>query len=160
MPVNPTTKSTVDPETGEIESDPFAVDGDGNPMPEGSFLPVSEVDFDDAFASLLRLVDREIVGWRPAAGDRIFGIVADIGTGESEFGEYPLIVIDSPQSEALVGIHCFHASLKRDIDNHLERKTLVIGSRIAISYHGLGQSTQGKSAPNIYRVGVLPPMAL
>ena len=157
MPVNPTTKSTVDPETGEIESDPFAVDGDGNPMPEGSFLPVSEVDFDDAFASLLNFVNRDVKGWRPKPGDRVFGVVADIGEGQSEFGSYPLLTIDSPQSEYLVGVHCFHAGLKRDVENHIERGTLVIGSRIAISYHGTGEATQGKSAPNIYRIGVLPP---
>lgn len=146
----------VDAETGEMTTDPFAVDGDGNPMPEGSFTPLDDVKIDDVFSSLLNLVNRDIVGWRPKAGDRIFGVVADISEGTSEFGTYPLIVIDTPQTEALVGVHCFHQTLKREVESNLNRGTLTIGTNIAIAYKGEGEAEKGKSAPHLYRLALMP----
>lgn len=157
MPTNNLPKA--DTETGEIPVDPFASDGAGGQMPEGTFLAADQVKIDDAFSRLLDLVDRDVVGWRPNPGDRIFGVVADITEGNSEYGTYPLIVIDTPQSEDLIGVHCFHATLKRDVEANMIRQTLVIGSQIAISYRGEGTATRGNSAPNLYRLAVIPPAA-
>lgn len=119
--------------------------------------PTSTTPATDEWGELLDQVDRDIVGWRPEAGDKIFGIVVDLSEGESDFGTYPLIVIDSPDHENLVGVHCFHQILKKDVLAKMARGTLVIGSRIAVSYRGEGEAASGKSAPNFYRVAVRPP---
>lgn len=158
--MTPTDKAVaVDPETGEIVTDPFEAIMDAAKLAQ----PTSQTDFgEDGFAdfsALLNLVDRDIAGWRPEPGDRLFGTVVDITEGTSEFGAYPLLVIDTPQSRTLVGVHCFHASLKRDVESAMTRLTLVVGSRVAIGYRGEGEAQKGKSAPNIYRLAVLPPAA-
>lgn len=110
-----------------------------------------------AYKGLLDQVDRDVVGWQPEAGDRLFGRVLDIQDANSEYGSYPLIVIDSPEYKQLVGLHCFHATLRNAVEAQINRGNLVIGSSIAVSYKGLGEATKGNSAPNMYRVAVQPP---
>lgn len=129
--------------------------------PHGDFLdhdPAAEPDeiYDATLEDLLNQVDKEIKGWMPNDGDKIAGKVVDITDGSSEYGEYPLITVETPSGK-LVGVHCFHQVLKNEVERKIKRNLLQIGWNIAIAYKGEGAASGGKNAPHMYRVATRPP---
>lgn len=124
------------------------------------FLPYDPADLDRSKASedllgLLDQVDRDIVGWKPNPGDKVYGKLVDITEGESEWGPYPLLVIETP-SGRLVGVHAFHTVLKKEVERKIARGTMHIGVGIAIAYRGEGNARGGNNAPNMYRIAISP----
>jgi hypothetical protein len=109
----------------------------------------------DSLRDLINQVERDVIGWRPQPGDVVAGVVKDItDSNEGDFGSYVIIVVET-EDKQLVGVHCFHTTLRRDIERRLQRGTLRTGDEIAIMYRGEGQSSNAsRSAPNLYRVAV------
>jgi hypothetical protein len=99
--------------------------------------------------------------WKPNEGDAIEGVVTELATRASEYGpDYTIITVEDDGGNEWA-IHGFHSMLR----NEIERKTPQVGDRIAVAYHGLGESSApGMSAPHKYRLVVeraapSPPMA-
>lgn len=137
-------RTNADPETGEM-AETF---GDDLDRPD-----------EDDYRSLLDQTNREITGWQPQPGDKVYGVVVDIGDAESEYGEYTLVVIDSPEYLPLVGLHCFHTVLRNAVQTQIKRGNLVIGSKIAVNYKGEQSSTKaGRSDMHVYTIAVRPPV--
>lgn len=109
----------------------------------------------DEYQDLVNSAEQEVHGWLPKPGQTLFGTVMDISEAESEYGTYPLLIVRRP-SGMLVGAHCFHTVLKREIQRKLNDGRLDIGDDIAIHYIGEGVASQGRNAPNMYRVTVRP----
>lgn len=131
------------PHDGFADSDPGAA-------------PVEEEMYDATLEELLGQVDQDVKGWLPNDGDKIAGTVVDITTGSSEYGEYPLVTIQTPSGK-LVGLHCFHQVLRNDIERKIEKGKLLEGYSIAVAYKGEGAAKEGRNAPHMYRVATRPP---
>lgn len=112
----------------------------------------------ESLSKLLEMVDKDVIAWRPEAGDMVAGTLRDISdSSENEFGSYVILMIETPTGK-LVNVHCFHTVLRRDIERRLQRGTLKTGDEIAIKYIGEAEkSDKGKSAANLYRVVVNRP---
>lgn len=134
-----------------MSNTPF--DGDALDRIESVFGNVEDVP--DEFKGLLDQVGRDVVGWKPAPGDTVIGTLVDISEAESEYGSYPLLTVEVPGAR-LVGVHCFHTVLRREIERKLARNLLHVGDQIAVQYRGEGVATSGRNAPNMYRVAVKP----
>lgn len=128
---------------------------DQDPTAEPYFPSEDEQFYSAEDKELLEAVERPLVGWLPKSGDVLIGKVLDITDGTSEYGDYPLLTVETP-SKNLVGVHCFHLVLKNDIQRRIDKGRLKIGDRIAIKYSGEGEAKggSGKNAPNMYRVSV------
>lgn len=114
----------------------------------------------EGFEDLLGVVEQDVKGWLPKDGDNVFGVVAEVTEGSSEWGDYPLITIEQPSGK-LVNVHCFHTVLKNNVERKIKAGKLTEGCRIAISYRGTGESSKsGQSDFHIYRVAVKPPAAV
>lgn len=112
----------------------------------------------ESLAKLLEMVDKDVIAWRPEAGDVVAGTLRDISdSSENEFGSYVILMIETPTGK-LVNVHCFHTVLRRDVERRLQRGTLKTGDEIAIKYIGEAEMAgKGKSAANLYRVVVNRP---
>jgi hypothetical protein len=112
----------------------------------------------ESLTKLLDLVDKDVIAWRPEAGDVVAGTLRDISeSSEGDFGSYIILLIETPTGK-LVQVHCFHTVLRRDIERRLQRGTLKTGDEIAIKYVGeADRAGKGKSAANLYRVVVNRP---
>jgi hypothetical protein len=106
--------------------------------------------------NLKKLLDRTAkpsVGWVPKAGDQLYGTVVDVQEAESEFGEYPLITVETPAGDCL-DAHCFHTVLKRATERLIARGDLRPGSDIAITYFGQEAGRNGRDGAHMYRLAV------
>lgn len=112
----------------------------------------------ESLSKLLDMVDKDVIAWRPEAGDVVAGTLRDVSdSSENEFGSYVILMIETPTGK-LVNVHCFHTVLRRDIERRLQRGTLKTGDEIAIKYIGESdRADKGKNAPNLYRVVVNRP---
>lgn len=124
------------------------------------FLPYDPADMDRSMADkdLLNLVDQvqqDVHAWMPKDDDVVFGVLVDTDEASSEFGDYPLITIQTPSGK-LVNVHAFHTVLRNTINKKLAKGQLKVGDQIAIKYKGEGEATAGKNAPNMYRVAIKP----
>lgn len=109
---------------------------------------------DENLKKLLEQVDLDIKGWRPEQGDKIAGKVVDITEGSGDYGEYPLLVIQTPSGN-LTAVHCFHEVLRKEIERKINNDRLHIDDLIAISYRGqVGEAKPGQSAAHMYRVAI------
>jgi hypothetical protein len=113
---------------------------------------------DEGMQKLLELVQKDVIAWRPEAGDVVGGVLRDVSeSSEGDFGSYIILLIETPTGK-LVQVHCFHTVLRRDIERRLQRGTLRTGDQIAIMYVGeADRAGKGKSAANLYRVVVNRP---
>lgn len=136
---------------------------------------MSEHDFDMAtpeMRALLDVVDREIVGWRPAPGDKLVGILADVQQAVGKrFGNqppqpYPLVVVQTPTGR-YIGVHAFHKVAKNQVTSMMDLGTMKIGYFIAVKYLGVaerdpnepvqyGPDGREMSQPNLYRFSCAP----
>jgi len=69
--------------------------------------------------------------WKPKPGDTLIGTLLEITERESEYGVYPLLIIETEDGDE-VAVHGFHTVLK----NELGRQAPVVGDQIGIIYHG------------------------
>lgn len=78
-------------------------------------------------------LDLDRGGWRPEPGDVLTGKVADLTTGGdgSEFGRYPIVVIERKDGTE-VAVHAFHHTLR----NRLREMRPKVGHTLTITYHG------------------------
>lgn len=108
---------------------------------------------------MLTQLGRDVRAWRPEkAGDAVLGTLIDITDGgqDGKFGgTYPLLIIETP-SARLVGVHCFHTTLRREVEKRMSRGTLSMGDTVGIVFKGTQPSDKGNDA-NIYRMQVRKP---
>jgi len=69
--------------------------------------------------------------WMPEPGDKIVGRIVELSTLESQYGEYPLIIVATDDGREFA-IHCFRTVLK----NEVAKKRPQIGDRIGVKYFG------------------------
>lgn len=74
---------------------------------------------------------RGALAWRPSPGDMLDGKVVKLLARESEFGVYPVVVMDTGQP-TYTAVHAFHTILK---DGLRELKTAP-GDELVIMYQG------------------------
>lgn len=105
--------------------------------------------------SLINQVDRDVVAWMPErAGDKVIGKLIDISEAgqDSEFGEYPMLVIETPTGR-LVAVHAFHTVLRREIGRKVNAKDpMVVGDLVAVAYRGELAASGGKNPAHMYRL--------
>lgn len=89
-------------------------------------------------------LDTNAQGWRPEVGEKLVGIILEVSEGESEYGRYPLLIVDSTGD--YIAVHAFHTVLK----NELSRLRPQPGDTIGIKYLG---KPPGKSYES-YRVAL------
>lgn len=94
---------------------------------------------------------QEVEGWRPEAGDEVFGTVVSVDTREGDYGPYPYIEIDDEDLGKVVGVHGFHSVLKREIAN----KTPKRGDTMGVKYLGKKTSKSGTEFEH-YNVNIYP----
>ncbi len=68
--------------------------------------------------------------WRPAEGDILLGYVSELGIGNSKYGDYPILTVQT--ADGALAVHAFHTVLR---DKLLELEP-SIGEQIAIKYLG------------------------
>ena len=73
--------------------------------------------------------------WKPNPGDTLVGTVLEIDERTSEFGSYPLLIIEEEESGDEIAVHAFHTVLK----NEIARKSPAPGDKIGIVYNGKDQ---------------------
>ena len=89
--------------------------------------------------------------WKPNPGDAVEGVITELTTRSSEYGDPYVILTVEDDAGSEHAIHCFHTMLR----NEVERKAPQVGDRIAVAYHGLGESSApGMSPPHKYRLVV------
>jgi hypothetical protein len=74
--------------------------------------------------------------WRATPGGRIAGEITEIREGETDYGAYPIYVIQTPRGER--ALHAYHSILKRELGS---RK---VGDRVVVVYHGKRQAAKNK----------------
>jgi hypothetical protein len=83
--------------------------------------------------------------WRPEPGDVLKGHVVTVQRRSTEFGPYPMVVMevsDDAGNEQLVAVHAFHTVLK----NELTRVRPTPGSYLEVAYLGMQPSAKRKDA--------------
>ena len=95
-------------------------------------------------------------GWRPEAGDVIVGHVHALGmhpgqvTARFTSDPWAIITIARESTGELVDVHCFHASLSRQV---MALRPLK-GERIGICYHGKRKTKDGSAEFASYSVNI------
>jgi hypothetical protein len=114
-------------------------------------------------AEMLDQSERDYVGWNPEVQATVAGTVADI-TPNCDCGGYGghyLLFIDEPGGNG-TAVHCFHTTLRNQIEPRIETGKLRAGDLIVVSYTGKQASkTKGHADMATYRVvirqkGILP----
>ena len=80
--------------------------------------------------------------WRPVPGSILEGFLVAVVKRTSEYGTYPVLIIDDGENEALHAFHAFH-SISRD---KLRELKPARGERITIAYPGPQESRKRKDA--------------
>jgi hypothetical protein len=83
-------------------------------------------------ASLEDRLDRNPIEWRPAVGDRLVGTVTDIDTIATDYGESPLLIVETDDGD-VYSVACWHTVLKREV----AKREPQVGDRIGIKYFGV-----------------------
>lgn len=122
------------------------------------FLPYDPKEINSAMSGqhlrdLLDQVEQDTEAWMPEPGDKVGGTLVDVDEASSDFGDYPLITIKTPNG-SLVNVHAFHTVLRNTLNKKLAKGMLKVGDQIAIMYKGEGEARDGKNAPNMYRVAI------
>ena len=116
-------------------------------------------DNKDILAEMLGQTERDYVGWNPDEKPQVAGIVADIATDCDcgGFGTHNIIFIDEGDGENGTAVHCFHTTLRSQVDSKIRTGKLAAGDLIAIAYRGTQASkTKGHADINVYRVVIRP----
>lgn len=70
-------------------------------------------------------------GWRPEVGDVVIGTIDEVTTGNGDFGEYPLLIIEKADGE-FIAVHAFHSVLRNEIESLQPSE----GDEIGVKYLG------------------------
>lgn len=81
----------------------------------------------DTYGDVLNELDRDHIAWQPQEGAKVSGKVVAITTATSEYGSYPLLVLDPGPNQPLVDVHCFHTWLKSDVVRARLREGDIVG---------------------------------
>jgi hypothetical protein len=100
--------------------------------------------------SLEERLDSAATGWKPNPGDRLVGTVLDLDTRDGEYGEYPIVTIQTDLGDE-IAIHGFHTVLRREF----AKRQPQVGERIGVKY--LGKSDRGYESYRIVWENVVPP---
>lgn len=115
-------------------------------------------DNQDVLREMMAQTERDYIGWNPEEKAQVAGIVADIATDCDcgGFGTHNIIFIDEGNGDG-TAVHCFHTTLRSQVDNKIKMGRLAAGDLIAIAYRGTQQSkTKGHADINLYRVVIRP----
>ena len=82
--------------------------------------------------------------WKPKNGDTIMGEVVEISTGETAYGAYPIVTIETAKGKSAV--HAFHSVLL----NALVTAAPAVGETIAIKYEGTKMAKSAKPGDDPY----------
>jgi hypothetical protein len=86
--------------------------------------------------------------WLPKTGQVLEGNIANIDTGASQYGAYPIVTVENAQGEKFA-VHCFHTAIR----GQLARVRPKVGDPIGIKYMGKKQSTTNSDRTyDVYRV--------
>jgi hypothetical protein len=80
---------------------------------------------------------RSAQAWRPSAGDMVDGTVVKLLARESDFGIYPIVIMDTGEPQ-YIAIHAFHTIL-RDALRELKTKP---SDELVVVYQGKTQSNK------------------
>lgn len=133
-------KPVPNEETPHLEPDPEEVR-----IPGATYKPNLD-DFTAADRDFMAETEKPSLSWNPDPGETIVGVVEDVYTGTSEYGDYPIVEIATPDGFVVL-VHAFHAILKAEV----QRKGPEQGDRIGITYVG----REGKQDMARYRVKLL-----
>lgn len=84
-----------------------------------------------------RMNDAE--AWRPEVGDSITGQIVDIRKGSSDYGPYPLLILE--RGDKFEAVHAFHAGLK----TRLKETGPKVLDQISIQYNGIVKLDENKT---------------
>jgi hypothetical protein len=128
--------------------------------PEGSSdgpAEPAEIDrrgLSDEMRQMLDQSERNYEGWNPELTPQVVGTIADI-TPDCDcggFGPHNIIFIDLPNGDGLA-VHCFHTTLRSQVDTKIKQGRISAGDLIAISHLGTRVSqVKGHADMNMYRV--------
>lgn len=88
--------------------------------------------------------------WMPEEGDKLIGIVTDIDTRSSEYGDdYTILTIETEDGEAWA-FHAFRTVAR----NEVAKANPQVGDKVGVKYLGVStkEPPKGQSAPHLYRV--------
>lgn len=111
-------------------------------------------DNKDALSEMLAQTQRDYVGWDPDEKPQVAGEVSDIvnDCDCGGFGPHNIVFIDEPDGDG-TAVHCFHTTLRSQVDGKIKSGRLSVGDLIAINYRGTQPSkTKGHADINLYRV--------
>jgi hypothetical protein len=69
--------------------------------------------------------------WRPEPGEKLVGVVVELGDRDGGFGDYPVVAVLGEDGEEYA-VHAFHTVLR----NEVAKQRPAVGDRIGIAYHG------------------------
>lgn len=122
-------------------------------VPSGG-QPLDRTGLSDEMRDMLAQSERDYVGWNPEENPQVVGTVADISPDCDcgGFGSHNILFVDTPNGEG-VAIHCFHTTLRSQVDARIKQGRLSAGDLIAISHLGTKLSgVKGHADMNMYRV--------
>lgn len=95
--------------------------------------------------------------WMPDEGDSIIGVITTISVGHSEYGQYPILTILTPDGE-MKAVHAFHTVLKDRLIDMRPKVDEIIG--IKFLGHVLPEGgTKGVNDYYAYKVLMTRPAA-
>lgn len=126
--------------------------------------PMDRRGLSDEMRSMLDQSERDYVGWNPEMQPQLVGTVADIvpDCDCGGFGTHYIIMVDIPNADG-VAIHCFHTTIRSQVEPKIKQGRLGIGDLIAVSHLGTKPSSvKGHADMNMYRVVIRqkPPAAM
>jgi hypothetical protein len=91
-------------------------------------------------------LDAETTGWKPAAGDKLVGVIVDIDERDAGYGPYPVVTILSDDDSKQYAFHGFHTVARSE----LAKAKPQVGEQIGVKYLGKPEGKKYES----YRVTV------
>ena len=91
-----------------------------------------------------RINDGYADAWMPKKGDTILGEITEISSGQSTWGDYPIVTIKA--ADGAHAVHAFHSVLR----GALVAAAPVIGETIAIKYEGTKKAKNAKPGDDDY----------
>lgn len=125
-----------------------------------SGAPLDRRGLSEEMREMLDQSEREYVGWNPEETPQVVGTIADISPDCDcgGFGPHNIIFVDTPKGDG-IAIHCFHTTLRSQVDARIKQGRLSAGDLIAISHLGTKVSAvKGHADMNMYRVVIRPKM--
>jgi hypothetical protein len=99
--------------------------------------------------TLSERLDRFPEAWKPTeAGEKLIGTLVDVDMRENEYGEYPILTVESEADGKEYTWHAFHTMAR----NLVAKKKPQPGEKVGILYGGVGEAEPGRNAPVRWRL--------